>query len=114
MSLAATLIGCSSPPQTSPRDAADANDTGRRLAPNGAGERELLGQVPSLPSNAPRHIGHTTVVAEAPYQAASGRTCRALTVTSEQKAQSALRLACSDGKTWFFVPDVFAGSAASE
>jgi len=112
-SLAATLIGCSAPLALSPRDAADANDTGRRVVPSDAGERALLNQVAGLPSGGARQIGQTTVVAEDPYQAASGRVCRALRVTQE-KNRATTRLACSDGKSWFFVPDVFASNPAPE
>jgi hypothetical protein len=112
-SLVATLIGCSAPPPISPRDAADANDTGRRVVPSTAGERDLLTQVARLPSGGSQRIGQTTVVAEDPYQAASGRICRALRVTQE-KNRAVQRLACTDGKSWFFVPDVFASNPASE
>lgn len=109
VSSTASLIGCSVPPPVSPRDAADANDTGRRVAPNGEGERALLSQVSAFPSGALRQLGATSVVAEDPYQAASGRVCRALRLTRE-KSQQIVRLACNDGKSWFFVPDVFAGA----
>jgi hypothetical protein len=114
MSLVATLIGCSAGPVTSPRDAADANDTGRKLGPSDELERALLAELPKLPSDAPRQIGRSTVVADPPYQAASGRTCRALHLTPAQKSDATLRLVCSDGKTWFFVPDVFASNPAAE
>lgn len=96
---------CSSS-HTSPRDAADANDTGRRVSPSGEGERLLLDQAASLPDETPRKIGRATVVAEPSYGAASGRTCRALQIKDDAKPRPERRLICSDGKTWFFVPDV--------
>jgi hypothetical protein len=107
----ASLAACAAQPQMSPRDVADANDTGRRLAPSGEGERALLRQLPSLPSGAPQRLGAGTVVAEPPYEAASGQTCRAIHLT-QTNASAHLRLACSDGKTWFFVPDVFGSNSA--
>jgi len=106
MSFMASLSACAAQPQPSPRDVADANDTGRRLPPSGEADRTLLRQLAKLPSGAPQRVGDALVVAEPAYQAASGQTCRALHVT-QAKASALHRLACSDGKTWFFVPDVF-------
>jgi hypothetical protein len=111
MLLVVSLSACAGQPPTSPRDEADANDTGRRLAPSGEGERALLGRLSKLPSDAPQRVGDATILAEPPYQAASGQTCRALHVT-QGKAVARHRLACSDGVTWFFVPDVFGSNAA--
>ncbi len=106
----ASLTACAAQPQPSPRDVADANDTGGRLAPSGEADRALLRQLPKLPSGAPQRVGDATVVAEPAYQAASGQTCRALHVT-HANASARHRLACTDGKTWFFVPDVFGSNA---
>lgn len=105
------FMACSPRPETNPRDAADANDTGRQVAPAGESERAVLRQVPTLRSGTPQRIGDATVTAEAPYPAASGRTCRALLVT-QASAAAKHYLACSNGKTWFFVPDVFGGNPA--
>lgn len=102
----ALLFACSSTPLASARDIADANDTGPLLAGKSASDRALLGQLSGLPSGTPRRIGNELVVAEAPYSAASGRRCRVVHL-SEAPAKSAIsRLACSDGESWFFVPDV--------
>lgn len=106
----ALLAACSSRPVLSARDASDANDTGATLGAKSEGERELLKEAASLPSGAPRRVGGATVVAEAPYAAASGRTCRALHVTLREH-QASQRLACTDGRAWFFVPDVFGASS---
>lgn len=111
---AAALLGaCSSAAPISARDAADANDTGATLLAKNEAERSLLTQVPTLPSQTARRLGQTVVVAEAPYTAASGRTCRALHLTSSSPKTDSHRLACNDGKAWFFVPDVFGGGEAS-
>lgn len=76
-------------------------------------ERGILREVASLPSGVARQVGGSSVVAEAPYVAASGRTCRALQLSSQPPTQTLHRLACSDGKAWFFVPDVFGGDGSA-
>jgi hypothetical protein len=108
--LAVLLNACSAKPVASARDVADANDTGRTLSPKTANERLLLEQLSQLPTGRPRRIGDVSVVADAPYNAASGHTCRFLQLTSSRAATPDHRLACTDGRGWFFVPDVFAGS----
>ncbi len=104
---------CSTVRQPSARDVADANDVGARLGPSGAAERTILTRVATLPSGRAAQLdAETQVIAEAAYQAASGRTCRAIRVTTKARQVVTDRLACSDGDAWFFVPDVFAGSAS--
>jgi hypothetical protein len=110
--LGAWLCLSCSKPMTSARDAADANDTGRTLAARSDAERAVLLKVASLPNGSPQQVGEFTVVADPAYDAASGRTCRALHLKSAAPNGASDRLACSDGKAWFFVPDVFASSAA--
>ena len=112
IALALPLNACSAQPMASARDIADANDTGRTLSPQTANERLLLQQLSALPNGTPRRVGDASVVAEAPYNAASGHTCRALQLTSSQKRTTDHRLACTDGRGWFFVPDVFGGASA--
>ncbi len=114
MLLSVLPIACSSTPKTSARDAADANDTGRKLPPNSQSERTLLNELSSLPSGKERRIGNETVVAEPPYAAASSRTCRALHIAAGQPPGTSHRLACTDGARWFFVPDVFGSNASPE
>lgn len=110
MPFIASLSACAAQPPPSPRDVADANDTGMRLAANGDGERALLRELPKLPSGASQRVSDATVVAEPAYQAASGQTCRALHVT-HGNASARHRLACTDGQSWFFVPDVFGSNS---
>lgn len=111
---AALLIACAGEPKLSARDAADANDTGRVLTPTNENERRLLRELPALPSGKAQRVGDTNVVAEEPYASASGKSCRALQVTSGPTRPASHRLACTDGKVWFFVPDIFGGDAAAE
>jgi hypothetical protein len=96
-----------------PRDVADANDTGGTLPAEDDVDRAVLRELAQLPSGSPRQFGSKSVVAEAPYTAASGRSCRALHFTTTARA-SVSRLACNDGKSWFFVPDVFGASHVPE
>ena len=105
------LLGCSRAASLNPRDVADANDTGSTLAAKNEREQSVLRELPSLASGVPHQIAGAAVVADAPYQSASGRTCRAVHISSGRSSDDA-RLACGDGKVWFFVPGVF-GDAAS-
>jgi hypothetical protein len=106
-------LACSSVRQPTARDVADANDTGRTVAAVSATERQVLGRVASLPSGIATRIGDATVNAEAPYAAASARSCRALHITLSASQQTLQRVACNDGRVWFFVPDIFGTAGAS-
>jgi hypothetical protein len=110
--LGAWLCLSCSKPITSARDAADANDTGRTLAARTEAERTVLLKLATLPDNSPQRVGDLTIVAEPRYDAASGRTCRAVHLKSAAPSGSNDRLACTDGGPWFFVPSVFAASTA--
>jgi hypothetical protein len=110
----ALLIACSSAPGHSARDAADANDTGRTLAAKNDSERALLAALPTLRSGTAERVGDVTLVADAPYTAASGRICRSLHITKSKQRSAGDRLACSNGKDWFFVPDVFGTASGPE
>jgi hypothetical protein len=103
------LSACGAKRAAEPRDLADANDTGAALAARSNLERAVLGSVSSIPIGQPTRIAGATVTAEAAYSAASGRTCRAVSMTADSQEATSHRLACSSGKAWFFVPDVFAG-----
>jgi hypothetical protein len=78
-----------------------------------SGEQQVLQQLDALPAGQASVVGEYSVMPEAPYQAASGRTCRKLTLNSRSTKSSSLRLACSDGTRWQFVPDVFSGAPES-
>ena len=100
-------LACSSVRQPTARDVADANDTGRTVPAVSATERQVLDRVAGLPSGVATKIGDATVNAEAPYAAASARSCRALHITSSASRQPLHRVACNEGRAWFFVPDIF-------
>jgi hypothetical protein len=69
-------------------------------------ERAILQRLPTLVPEQPVTIDGAIVSAAAPYHAASGRTCRSLTITgADHTAHS--RLACREDAAWFFVPQVF-------
>jgi len=105
-------LACSSVRQPTARDVADATDTGRTVPAVGATERQVLTRVAGLPSGTATRIADATVIAEAPYAAASARSCRALHITASSSQQTLHRVACSDGRVWFFVPDVFGAPGA--
>jgi hypothetical protein len=68
----------------------------------------VLERLNDMPTQKRQTVGNLSVVADPPYAAASGRTCRRVTLTSTAKPQtSTMRLACKDGKAWQFVPSVF-------
>jgi hypothetical protein len=105
-------LACSSVRQPTARDVADANDTGRTVPAVSATERQVLDRVAALPSGTATRIGDATVNAEAPYAAASARSCRALHITLSSSRQPVHRVACNDGRAWFFVPDIFGTAVA--
>lgn len=70
-------------------------------------EQKVLRALDAMPAGKATQVGDYSVVPEAPYQAASGRTCRKVMLSSQRSKISDLRLACSDGTGWQFVPDVF-------
>jgi hypothetical protein len=111
---ALALVGCSSSKPLAARDVADANDTGRTLAARTQAEQQLLARVGSLPSGSAQQLAGLSVIAEPAYAAASGHTCRALSITQSNPAAQRQRIACTDGKNWFFVPDVFGAGDGQE
>lgn len=110
--LGLSLAACSPAARLNAHDAADANDTGNAVGAKDASERSLLDRLPTLPSGRPERVGKVSVTAEVPYSAASGRTCRALSISSELNRGAIPRLACTKGGAWFFVPEVFVTSLA--
>ena len=78
LALAAALAtGCAGP-RPGPEHAAVSPPSA--VAPGDELERELLRRLPELPAEQPVSIDDATVIARAPYFAASGRTCRALMI----------------------------------
>jgi len=114
MLLGAALLGCGGGEKPNPRDAADANDTGRTLPARSASEQTILRQVADLPAGTAQTVGEVVVIAAPAYHAASGRTCRALSISRRESKQASHRLACTEGKAWFFVPDVLGLEPSSE
>ena len=102
------VVSCSPANPLNARDAADASDMGRTVSAQSDTERKVLAEAANLPSGIARQIGDASVSAEPPYAAASGRTCRALVLTTAKTSRR--RLACAGQPSWFFVPDVFAST----
>jgi hypothetical protein len=78
LALAAALAAGCAGPRPGPEHAAVSPPSA--VAPGDELERELLRRLPELPAEQPVSIDDATVIAQAPYFAASGRTCRALTI----------------------------------
>jgi hypothetical protein len=112
--LSAVLASCATQPPISARESADANDTGGSVPVTSAVERAVLRDLTRLPSGTPRRVIDATVVAEAPYTAASDRICRQLHLTLGPSGRKTERLACSRGTGWFFVPEIFGDRLGAE
>lgn len=74
-------------------------------------EAKVLTKLDQVPVAKATTVETLSVVADAPYAAASGKLCRRLTLTllSPPKT-SRTRLACRSGEGWSFVPSVFLAS----
>jgi len=94
-------------PRSTPPPAAGAG----QVKPSDDVEATVLKRLDGWPAGQAWAVGGVSVTAEAAYAAASGRHCRS--VTFARGAGATTRLACHDGARWFYVPDVFASTAAS-
>ena len=102
------MFGCASTNQdVTPQEPGSAVGDGTAEAASPA-EAKVLTMLEQLPPAQARSIEGLNVVADAPYSAASGKTCRRLTLTPLKPPKtSRTRLACRDGAAWGFVPSVF-------
>jgi hypothetical protein len=104
--------GCASAP---PTDAEIWHQSTLRpgvVPPGTHGERELLVRMPDVPVGQPVAFGSQVFTVDAPYVAASGRTCRPVTARSnEADGHVDFRLACEEPDGWAFVPDPFADAS---
>ncbi|MFW6067625.1 MAG: DVU3141 family protein [Myxococcota bacterium] len=107
--------GCASSPPTDHEIWHESGLRPGRMPPDTPGERELLARLPQVPVNEPVNLGGQVFVADEPYHAASGRTCRPVTVRSAAgDARARVKLACEERGSWVFVPDPFDGSATAQ
>lgn len=105
------LAGCGSSGQAS-RPAASGAGV---IAPRDDSERAVLRSLDSLATGVRRTIGNITAVAEEPYHAASGRVCRWVRMSFGHRSPGTeRRLACKQGKAWFFALDVLAAPVAQD
>lgn len=71
-------------------------------------EAKVLAGLDRLPAAKEASVDNLSVVADPPYAAASGKTCRRLTLTSLRPPKpSNTRLACRNAEGWAFVPSVY-------
>lgn len=98
--VASFACACGSPPSPGPLHAGD------KAEPRSDAERTVLGQLDGWPPGEAKTIGGVEVVAEPPYMAASGSTCRWLQLEGPKGAER--RLACKDREStpWFYAPSV--------
>ncbi|ACY18431.1 hypothetical protein [Haliangium ochraceum] len=102
--LAAVLVACGGAGHT--RGVPEGLSADRALEPGDEVERETLRRLPELAPGQAVEIAGATVVAEAPYQAASRRICRALSIRAGDAPRALL--ACHDAEgPWFLAPPVF-------
>lgn len=111
MVVAQSLQGCGGAAVSSQPGAP--GDEGGVVEPENEAQRRVLKELDALPAGRPRRVGSVTVVAEPPYFAGSGRTCRGLTFTSAGGRQSARLLACKEGRAWVYVPNVLVAPAGT-
>ena len=71
-------------------------------------EREILEALPGMEPGEPVEVGDGRAVADREYAAASGRTCRYVTIYAPRDAGASSRLACRQNSAWSFVPEVLA------
>ncbi len=79
--------------------------TAAALRPPNEIEQGILVRLETEPQADAFSINGSKVRLGAPYFAASGAVCRAVTITA---AQSTVSLACRKDSRWFFAPEVFA------
>lgn len=80
--------------------------TGTKVPPASKDEQAVLASVDAFRTGKPKEVGDLVVVADAPYFAASGRTCRTLLIKRKGARDGRPRLACQDEDAWFFAPSV--------
>jgi hypothetical protein len=117
-------VGCSSQSAPTNIHAVHAHDvtTPGVVEAEGSDEAEVLKLVKDLKTGKSTQVGRLVVTAEAPYRAASGRTCR--TIALKKAASTEGRLACTEhligeepqdspdreDARWVFVPTVVSQS----
>ncbi|MFW5740714.1 MAG: hypothetical protein ACOC1F_10165 [Myxococcota bacterium] len=104
---AAGLMACRSTGAAAYSPEHSSQYTGNKIDPASDEEAALLRKVQGLVTGEQQVVGDLLVVADAPYFAASGRTCRALLIKRKGNRDDAItRLACEDDGVWFFAPRV--------
>jgi len=108
------MLGCGSTSQNLAADGPTPLIGNGKAEAASPAEAKVLEQLERLPVAQARNVDTLSVVADAPYAAASGKTCRRLTLTPvEPPKTSRTRLACKDAgqhagaSAWGFVPSVF-------
>ncbi len=103
------LIAAACGGSASSKAPATAHEPASRSEPASDLERAILAALPGLPAaDAEVEVEGRAVLAGAPYDAASGRTCRSVRVLEAEPGVEAAQLACHEQEgPWFFVPGVY-------
>jgi len=112
--LFASGLGCGGSPHqpTARADYAPLMQPGTR-EPTDEAERELLGKLDTLAPDVEARLDGSIVLAGAPYDAASGRVCRRISLRpAKGGAPPRYHLVCKVEGAWAFVPDVLRASPA--
>lgn len=101
--LPAALLGCSTtrsyaPPRPPVAVAAST------VAPDGEFEAAVLSKLDAIPGEGRIAGGPVEALVQPAYFAANGRRCRRVAFSGGQYPSPEMRLACSAGGPWFFVP----------
>jgi len=77
--------------------------------PTGELEREILTMLDTMDADTPISIQGKSVVASAAYHAASGRTCRRISIDGNRN-----ELACHMIEGWQYVPSIFVSEPSTK
>jgi hypothetical protein len=111
--MATASIGCASKPPSDDQIWHESTLRPGLVSPETQGERELLVRLSDVPVGQPVTFGSQVFIADAPYAAASGRTCRSVMLRpTEADGTVQVKLACEVAEGWAFVPDPFADASA--
>lgn len=107
MALATT--GCASGPEPTEQDIWHESGLRPGQVPAATpGEREVLARMAEIPAGQAVTLAGQVFIVDEPYHAASGRTCRSVTIRAAREAGGTdVRLACAEDGGWVFVPDPF-------
>jgi len=103
----AAFAGCAARPSVQRSGPTPSAPSGGVVPAASPDENQILEACSEMETGETKVVGELSVLAHAPYAAASGRLCRTLEIASEGGAPAQQRLVCEANKGWVFVPDLF-------